>query len=160
MQLAKEAISWSQSLLVLSSQFYLLYNDLSIHAETSEISSFNKQPANAISFFAFIGWSVEAKSRPSWCLCWLLAHYYCTCACRPIFYICRVCSFLIRSLCRFRHALTDDMSKTVSWTLVGSRPDYMNALSCGSPLLMERKLQLVQNSALGCYMFSFMNIHE
>ena len=58
----------------------------------------------------------------------------------------RTCNFHIRALRHVRGSLTDDVAQTVACSIVSSKPDYCNALLCGTPKDTFDKLQRVQNN--------------
>ena len=47
----------------------------------------------------------------------------------------KACYYLIRALRHIRKSLTDDSTKSIACTIVGSRLDYANAVLVGVPTL-------------------------
>ena len=60
--------------------------------------------------------------------------------------VAKACNYHIHALRHVRHLLTDETTRTVACSIVGSRLDYCNAVLYGAPTMTMNKLQLVQNN--------------
>jgi hypothetical protein len=58
----------------------------------------------------------------------------------------RSCNYHMRALRHIRHYMSQDVAKSVAFSIVGSRIDYCNCLLYGAGTGLVNKLQRVQNN--------------